>query len=161
MDTYSEQLVKKNETSADNIKKMIIIVAGVLVVAGLLFVTFTITPFALLAVAAAVYGIYWLVTGINVEYEYIVTNGSLDIDKIISKRKRVNLLSVDIKDFSELGKYDEQSFSGTTIYAVGSEEELIYAIFNSEQYGSARLVFTPNEKVMKCIKPHLNRKIKF
>lgn len=161
MDTYSEQLVKKNETSGDNMKKTTIIIGGVLIVAGLLFVTFTITPFALLAAAAAVYGIYWLVTGINVEYEYIVTNGSLDIDKIISKRKRVNLLSVDIKDFSELGKYDQQPFSGTTIYAVGGEEELVYAVFNSDQYGAARLIFSPNEKIMKCVKPHLNRKIKY
>ena len=161
MDTYSEQLVKKNQTSSDNMKKIIIIAAGAVVTVGLLYVTFVVTPFALLAVAAAIYGMYWLITGTNIEYEYIVTNGALDIDKIISKRKRVTLLSIDVKDFTEFGKYEEKDFSGTTINAVGGEEELVYAVFNSQQYGASMLIFAPNEKIIKCIKPHLNRKISF
>lgn len=161
MDTYSEQLVKKNQTSSDNMKRTVIIVAGAVVTVGLLYVTFFITPFALLAAAAAVYGIYWLITGTNIEYEYIVTNGELDIDKIISKRKRVTLLSIEVKEFTEFGKYNEKDFSGTTIYAAGGEDELICAVFNSQQYGASRLIFSPNEKIIGCIKPHLNRKISF
>lgn len=161
MDTYSEQLVKKTQTSSDNMKRTLIIVAGVLIAAGLLCVTFVITPFALLVVAAEIYGVYWLITGMNIEYEYIVTNGALDIDKIISKRKRVNLLSIDVKDFEEFGKYEERDFSGTVVYAVGGEEELVCAVFNSRQYGETMLIFSPNEKIIKCIKTHLNRKINF
>lgn len=161
MDTYSEQLVKKTQTSSDSMKKILIIIVGAIVVVGLLYVTFAVTAFALLAVAAAVYGIYWFITGTNVEYEYIVTNGSMDIDKIISKRKRVNLLSVEIKDFTDFGEYQDQSFDATVILAVGGEEKLMYADFKDQQYGVTRLVFAPNEKTVKCIKPYLQRNIKF
>lgn len=161
MDTYSEQLVKKTQTSSDNMKKIGIIIVGIIVVAVLLYVTFTVTPFALLAVAAAIYGIYWFITGTNIEYEYIVTNGSIDIDKIISKRKRVTLLSVDVKDFSDFGEYKYQPYDGTLILAAGGEETLMYADFNSPKYGEAKLVFAPNEKIIKCIKPYLKRNINF
>ncbi|MGN0612841.1 MAG: DUF6106 family protein [Porcipelethomonas sp.] len=160
MDTYSEQLVKKAQDSSDAMKRVLIIVGGAIVVFGLLYVTLCITPFALIAVAAAIYGIFILFTGTNVEYEYIVTNSSLDIDKIISKRKRVNLISVDVREFTEFGEYTDKPYDGTIVCAAGGDEKLMYADFNSDRYGKSRLVFSPNEKVLGCIRPYLQRKIR-
>ncbi len=155
MDTYSEQLVKKTPTSSDGIKKISIIAVGVILTAVLLFLTIAFNAFILLAVAAVVYGIYWLMSGTKIEYEYIVTNGCVDIDKIISQRKRVNLVSVDVKDFAEFGQYEEQPFDGTVISAVGGDCPLMYADFSHSQLGQARLIFAPNEKTLGSIKPYL------
>jgi len=105
MDTYSEQLVKKTPTSSDGMKKIAVFGCGIALTAILVFLAFSVTTFILFAVALVIYGIYWLLTGMNIEYEYIVTNGSIDIDKIISQRKRVTLLSVDVKDFTEFDTY--------------------------------------------------------
>lgn len=155
MDTYSEQLVKKTPTSADGIKKVLILTVGVILSVVFLVLTFTVTAFLLFAVAIVIYGIYWFMTGTNVEYEYIVTNGSLDIDKIISQRKRVNLVSVDVKEFTDFAEYDNQLFDGTVISAVGGECPLMYADFSHSQLGNTRLIFAPNEKTLGSIKPHL------
>lgn len=155
MDTYSEQLVKKTPTSADGIKKVLILTVGVILAVVCLVLTFTVTAFLLFAVAIVIYGIYWFLTGTNVEYEYIVTNGSLDIDKIISQRKRVNLISVDVKDFTDFGEYDYSPFDGTLISSVGGECKVMYADFSSSQFGNARIIFSPNEKTLECIKPYL------
>ncbi len=155
MDTYSEQLVKKISSSSDGMKKILILAGGVILAIVLLVVTFTVTPFALLAVAVVVYGIYWFMSSINVEYEYIVTNGCVDIDKIISQRKRVNLISVDAKAFTDFGNYDGQDFDGTVISAIGGEYPRMYADFTSSQYGNTRLVFSPDEKTLECIRPYL------
>ncbi|UKI37385.1 MAG: DUF6106 family protein [Clostridiales bacterium] len=45
------------------------------------------SSFVLLIDAGVVYGAYILITHFNVEYEYILTNGDIDIDKIIAKKK--------------------------------------------------------------------------
>lgn len=155
MDTYSEQLVKKTPASSDGIKKVFILTGGIILAIAFLVLTFTVTAFFLFAVAIAIYGIYWLMTGTNVEYEYIVTNGSLDIDKIISQRKRVNLISVDVKNFTDFGEYDYSPFDGTLISSIGGECKIMYADFSHSQYGNTRIVFSPNEKTLECIKPYL------
>ena len=41
----------------------------------------------------------------NVEFEYVLTNGDIDVDKIIAQRKRKRLVSVKCSSFEELGKY--------------------------------------------------------
>lgn len=166
-DTFAEQLVKKSQNSSDSMKKVLILASGGVIVALLLYVSFFITPFALLLVAGAIYVLYMLVIGLNVEYEYTVTNGSLDIDKIIAKRKRVSMISVDVKDFTAFGNYEnfDDDFSGTTILTTGIdkvdeiEKPSYYADFNHESYGEVRLVFSPDEKVLECIKPYLSRNL--
>lgn len=163
MDTYAEQIVVKQTNSTDQMKKFGIIAAGVLITAALIYVTLYYMPIAFIAVIGVIYGVYRLLTGMNIEYEYTITNGSLDIDKIIAKRKRVTLLSVDVKEFTDFGNYNFQNdnFNGTTILSVGGDEEPFFADFNNEQYGTARLIFSPNEKILKCIKPYLPRTINY
>ena len=162
MDTYAEQLVVKQSDSSDQMKKIGIIVGGIAVILALLYVTVFIMPIAIIAACGAAYGAYWLLTCQNVEYEYTVTNGSVDIDKIISRRKRVSLISVEVKDFTDFGEYSSvnDNFSGTTVMAVGEDDELYFADFHNEQYGETRLVFSPNEKILNCIKPYLPRTLK-
>lgn len=168
-DTFAEQLVKKSQSSSDSLKKVLILAGGGVITALLCYVSFFITPLALLLVAGAIYALYMLIIGLNIEYEYTVTNGSLDIDKIIAKRKRVSMISVDVKDFTAFGSFDDgydDNFSGTTILTTGIdkvdevEKPSYYANFNHESYGEVRLVFSPDERVLDSIKPYLPRNIK-
>lgn len=163
MDTYAEQLVIKQTNSSDQMKKFGIAAGGILLITVLLYITIFIMPIAILAVIGVAYGAFRLLRGMNIEYEYTVTNGSLDIDKIIAKRKRVTLLSVDVKEFTDFGNYfsHNDNFEGITVLAVGGEEEPLFADFKNEQYGTARLIFSPNEKILQCIKPYLPRTIKY
>lgn len=168
-DTFAEQLVKKSQNSSDSMKKVLILAGGGVIVALLLYVSFFVTPLALLLVAGAVYALYMLLIGLNIEYEYTVTNGTLDIDKIIAKRKRVSMISVDVKEFTAFGSFDDadDDFSGTTILTTGIdnvdevEKPAYYVDFTHESYGEVRLVFSPDEKVLECIKPYLPRNLKF
>ena len=82
MDTYAEQLVVKQTNSSDQMKKFGIAAGGVLLIAVLLYVTIFIMPIAFIAAVGAAYGAYWLLKGMNIEYEYTVTNGSLDLSLI-------------------------------------------------------------------------------
>lgn len=166
MDTYSEQLVTKKKNQNDSMKKLIIILTAIILCGFLVFASLLYFEFALLAVAAlaaVIFGAYKLISGFNIEYEYSITNGEIDIDKIIAQRKRVHMLTAEVKSFTEFGKYESvnDSFSGTTVKADGADEEAFFAEFKSEDYGETRLIFSPDEKFMKCIKLYLPRNIKF
>ena len=162
MDMFAEQLVQKKQDNNDTTKKLIVIIGGSIAVALSLFLMFVI-PFTFIFGAGIIYLMYMFLTGLNIEYEYAVTNGMLDIDKIIAKKKRVGLISVEVKNFTSFGKFSQienDNFDGVTILTVGNEYETYYAEFTNETHGNVRLVFTPDEKIIECIKPFLPRNLK-
>lgn len=55
---------------------------------------------------------YRMYQQLNVEYEYSIVNSSLDIDKIISKRDRKRVASLDIKDISLMACVDDEENNG-------------------------------------------------
>ena len=54
---------------------------------------------------------YLLITSRNIEYEYAVTNGDLDIDKIIAQRKRREYLVQIVKEFEIVAKLKSSHYS--------------------------------------------------
>ena len=171
MDNFAEQLVKKEPTGADKIKKMMYLFSGIavtliLAVLGVVFLGKGIITFMLLVAAAASgYCTFYLFRSTKVEYEYTFTNGDLDIDKIIAQTKRKEMLTIQVSKFTNFGKYDdntpEETADMTVIMAtdnIASHE--FYADFPHEEYGSARLVFCPNEKMLSNIKKSLHPSIR-
>ena len=160
MDTFAEQLVVKPMTPQDQLKKTGLILVTVVLCLGLTYLSLTFMPLILLVVCAVAYGAYFLITGMNVEYEYSVTNGELDVDKIIAKRKRKHMLTVKISDFETFGLESEAKFDNTvtTFLVGGGDEEHYYAAdFQHESLGRVRLVFSPNERVLEAIRSSLKR----
>lgn len=51
-------------------------------------------------IAFAWYGAYLLMSMQNIEYEYILTNSEIDIDKIMSKKARKRIASFDFKEIN-------------------------------------------------------------
>ena len=161
-DFYSEQLVAKKSGGSETAKKILIGVLTALVAAFLFLII--IFPLSLLLVGLVFYGGYYLMTGIDTEYEYILTNGDLDIDKITGKRKRKRLLSTKIGDFTAFGKLEEAPEAADKVTTVlvtdGTNEGAYYADFRHQSAGNVRLIFTPNEKTMEGVKMFLPRQLK-
>ena len=120
MDVYIEELMPKGKDRSDWQFLIGITVSGILVtgliiwlMAFMVFVvrnTFTqiILTFGPLAIAAVWYGVYRLCNSRSVEYEYIVINNNLDIDKIMAKKRRTKLVELDIKDASIMACVDDE-----------------------------------------------------
>lgn len=169
MDNFSEQLVKKSETSSDRMKKLVIYGGGILLTLILLIISFImlgniISTLCMLLAAGAGYGTYFLGQNTYVEYEYTFTNGELDIDKIVAKKKRSELVTVDVKKFTAFGKYSDDLEETDDMTVVLSSDNIAeheyYADFDHEQYGSTRLVFSPDEKMLGNIKRALPVKLR-
>lgn len=170
MDNFAEQLVKKNETSSDKTRRIMIIVVGILFSAALAVLALLQLRNPLVALLGFVlavlsgYGTFNVVQNTYVEYEYAFTNGELDVDKIIAKKKRREMVSTNVRQFTAFGKYSddiEETEDMTIIFAtdnIASHE--YYADFNDENVGSARLVFAPDERMLENITKFLPAKLR-
>lgn len=167
-DVFIEYLVKRKSTPQTTLAKAGIIAAVILV--SLACITFSgflgpFSTFGLLIAAGAVYGGYYLLTSMNLEYEYAVTNGDLDIDKIVAQRKRRRIVSVNCRQVEAFGRYnaDEHANKGyqTKIMACDSpnSQELWYCVIRLKEKGQTLVVFNASEKMLSGIKPFLPRPI--
>ena len=164
MDTFCEQIVQRNPSQKESLLKVVfltlVIFSGMLLFIFLSVINYL---FALVASAAVVFLGFYLIMKGDCEYEYSVTNGELDIDKIIAQRKRKKILTVDVRNFTTFAKYDSKSRNKDLRImdlSDGIEENKYAAGFNSKNYGRVLLIFSPNEKVLETIKPFFSRNIK-
>lgn len=155
MDTFSEQLVTRSNTKSDTIKKILISVAAILIAALLMWLSIVFGFYSLIIlVFAALGGGVYLVGNMDVEYEYIITNDEMDIDKIIGRRKRKRMITLDLKSAEDFGTYpseDDINVDATVHATTGMEKDAHYLLVNHGSYGKVMLIFNPNEKTREAI----------
>lgn len=170
MDVFLEYMVKRKNTTKAKIRKILIIIGMVLacfLITGFLL-QFPEFGFALIcAIAVVIYVGVRLLADIRTEYEYIVTNGEMDVDKITSRRKRKRLLTVKFNEMDIMApmggehKNEYESKSGKDIDASISPDEKgnYFIILRTTKSGLVRLIFSPNEKIIKSAKSFAPRKV--
>lgn len=160
MDVFVEQIIKKRFSWKDYLIFFGVLILGLLLI---LASAILVPSFLLFVAAGACFGGYWLVSSRNLEFEYSCTNGDLTIDKIINRRKRKRVISLDLKNVEEIGKYDAakhaQKNYAKRIFATITEDgrEGWFLHLRHPQFGDTLLVFNPNERVIAAMKPFLPR----
>lgn len=149
MDTFFEQIVKKKKGFAE---WAVILVTLVLALA-LVALSWLMGILPIIVTVGVVYGAWWLITTRNVEYEYCVTNGDIDVDKIVARRKRTRLVSVSGRKIRALAPYDPTKplgkFQRTVLVAPSIKEEgLWYFTYHSKKNGDTLVVFMPDDRVL-------------
>ena len=168
-DVFIEYLVKRKNTIKLSLAKVGIGTAAVAVAfAALAFSGLLGDMFSMLgpiAAAGAVYGAYLLITSLSIEFEYIVTNGEMDVDKIIYQRKRKRLVTVKCREAEAFGRYKPEEHAGknyqTRIIACDSpdSDDIWYFTSRIKDKGLTLVVFNANEKMLTAIKPFLPKPI--
>ena len=156
MDTFFEQIipVKKNGKAAAAIIG-IWLAAFIVCFLLIMFMPFLGT-FSLLLAAGALFGAYKLCTRFNLEYEYIVTNGTMDIDKIINKSSRKRILSFELATVSRIEKFNPAQLSGVNakelFITCNQDDPGAYLMVSAtEGKGTSYLGFAPDERVRSAI----------
>lgn len=98
-DGYEEILVKRQPRAVDTVLKILVIAAAVIPV--IFGVVFAFLPAIAIGIVLGFVGYYLLLPQLDVEFEYLYVGGDIDIDKIMSKRKRKKVASYD-KDNLEI-----------------------------------------------------------
>ncbi len=151
MDRFSEQLIKKEATGKDMFIRGLDIAAAMAIIAALIFAFAFIGIVSLAVIAAVIWGLVWLLQGTSVEYEYIVTNDDLDIDKIVGKRKRKRLITVSLKTVTEIGEYKSGERLDGDVTVMAHDEtgiDMWYLYADHPKYGKLALVFNPDNNTL-------------
>ena len=166
MDTFIEHIVARHPSAKDYLLRVLIVLGALVLIVVFIFFSslFGLGTIGMLLAVGVAYGAYYLFSSRRVEYEYIVTNGEIDIDKITAKRKRKRLVTVSAKTFEAFGPYAEDvkiDNGVTTIEATDNTGlNVYYATFRHPSLGNALLLFSPDERVLSAVTPYLPRTIK-
>jgi len=154
MDRFSEQLVPKMSTGKDMFLRGCLIAAAMALIGAMVFflgLLFGMWLVALCLSGMVIWGLVWLLQGTFVEYEYIVTNDDLDIDKIIGRRKRKRLITVSLAGAKSIGEYTSGSEidAGVTVMAHDQSGVDMYSfVCESKEYGSVAIIFNPDKRTL-------------
>jgi len=165
MDIFNEWIVKKKKSGKDYAITAGIILGGLILIFVSSALAQYLASFYLLLVAAIIYGMYIGITSLNVEYEYSVTNGELDIDKIISRRKRKRLVSVHSKNFeyfaplndSHKAAFDSPSITKKIDACSSFNSDKVYFAIYFKNNEKVRITFEPTERMIEDFSRYVPR----
>lgn len=103
MDNFYEQLITTYKTTAYKIVNASFYVFGFLAL-----ITLSSIPIFLVCAAIAAAAFFGK-KQLYVEYEYVFTNGEIDVDKIVEMKKRIRVASFNIKNIELLAPENSQS----------------------------------------------------
>ena len=108
MDFFNEWIVKRRKTAQDYMSVAITVMVAFMVLYGVVlqFMIAKYMYFIPIEVALVVYIAYKIIASMNVEYEYSVTNGDLDIDRVISKKRRKKMVAVKLRDVEYFAPFE-------------------------------------------------------
>lgn len=153
MDTFFEQIVPIRKTAKAWMALIgIWFAAFILIFVSLFILNQFIGSLSILLCAGIIYGAYKLSTRFSIEYEYIITNGTMDIDKIISKSSRKRMASFELGNVERIEKFNPNAkpvgnFEKTVIACDEFDEAAYMMVVKQEGKGAALIVFAPNEKL--------------
>lgn len=154
MDIFVEQLVERKPDSR-SIFFRILLLAGIAAVCTLFFIAAlfvlggAVAPIALVAIPGVLWLGLQLLRGLTCEYEYILTNKDLDIDKIIGKRRRKRMVSLDLNNAETLDIYTENLSLNAEVTVSAHDNSYVnmwYLTIRHESHGNVALLFNPNDK---------------
>ena len=154
MDTFFEQIIpiRKKATA-------ILAIVGIwflaVIISAAAFLYPILGALTALLVLGILYGAFKLTTKFNIEYEYIITNGTFDVDKIINRSSRKRMLSIELGTVSRLEKYNPALLNNVAkekiTFACNENDEAYLLVAEKEGKGASYLVFAPDERLKGAI----------
>jgi len=167
-DVFKEQIVKRKQTGMDSLKRVGLVVAMIIVfIIALVVVPYIAPGLAFLTpvlILLAGFGAFFLNGLLKVEYEYIFTNGELDIDIIYNRSRRKRAFSSHVNKFDIMAHVEDMTHAGafhgaqeTKDFSSGAVGENTYAFLVNYNSKRTKVIIEPNEKMMDAMKGSISR----
>lgn len=172
MDVFIEELVRKKRDRKDLVKAVGLACAAALVSIVLFNTMLILTSLYIqfsglfgsvftLLIAGVWFMAYKIYNSFSVEYEYIVINSSLDVDKIMAKRSRKRMTSIDIKNAELMACVDDNENNSSykhrnanvkiRDYSAGNEYLDTYFIEYNAEGQRQMLIFQPTQRIIDAL----------
>lgn len=160
MDVFKEQLVKREANNKSRaIQIGLLAAAAFLSAIAFLFLGML----SLVLMAIFFYVAYYFAIKQNVEYEYVFTNGELDIDAIYNRAKRKRILSIDLRNAELLAhvndKAHENTFLGVQVlkdFSSGVIKDNTYQIIIPINGTRTKVRLEPNESLLTAFRQSIS-----
>ncbi len=165
MDIFFEQIVPIRKTGKTVLKAVGIWLAAALLVAVFLFLMLLFPGFMMIFMLL-IFGVFWggykLTTLLSVEYEYILTNGDIDVDRITARSSRKRVLTISCAEVERVGRYHagvkpDGNFSRVLLACNEDDADAYYFAVRHKTQGMVLLIFAPDERMRGAIKTYLPR----
>ncbi|MDR1531455.1 MAG: DUF6106 family protein [Clostridiales bacterium] len=164
-DVFKEQIVKRAPNTSDTLKKVGLVAAAVVLFLVITVIVSNITAigtFAPFLYVAIIFGLYYVMSFFNVEYEYILTNDELDIDIIYKRSRRKRVFSGSVKSFEVMAHVDDKVHAGdfnpsalTKDYSSGVTTGSTYAFLAAYQGKKLKVIIEPNDVLLAAMAKYL------
>jgi len=162
-DVFKEQMVRQSRSTADKALSLGATVAAFIIV----FFVFALLDFTfgLLAGIAVGLGLNYLYATLSREYEYILTNGDLDIDCIYGRSRRKRVFSGELKNIEIMAHVSDMGYEDAFKKAVISKDcsdnrtvENTYKFIAPYKGKMMTILFSPNEELLRLMTPYLGQR---
>ena len=162
---FIEHLVAQKPTLKLTLSRVGIVLLALTVdfIAGWIF-----PPIFAIVFAISCWAAWKWIKSLKVEFEYVLTDSTLDIDRIFGQSFRRRFLSVDIKKFDimapcrpEYAKEYSSAAIGKTVDCSSepSAEDRYFAVYTDAVGTRTLLWFEPNGKMLDAMRIYLQRKL--
>ena len=161
MDIFCEQLVSiKNTFARYLLLALLIIAAAALCV--ILFIYSLQYALLILLIVGVIYGTAKLVTFFFIEYEYIITNDTVDIDKIISKKSRKREVSFASADILRIASINDAGVEKSVDKVFRCADKTPQACYVIAKKGSAKIavIMEMSDKFKAALKESVPKNMK-
>ncbi len=166
-----EQVVHKEKDVKYRLNTFLIILAAVGIPGFFILLSFItglhyLIVVAFFALLFCIYGLWFFISSLNVDYEYSCLGSVLRFDKIIAKRRRRPIVRFDIKSVTDFFSYDDKEMGKRKIakvFRASAKEfskENYVLVFRHDARGECAVIFTPNETMLNAIKPYFTPELK-
>ena len=157
---FVEQLIRRKKTSKDIWTSVLLVIGGIIFTPMALYYGFALHYLGyvfLLLLAAVWWCVFRLIKSKTVEYEYVFTEGTLDIDMIIAGSRRGRVITISKMEL-ELMAPISHPYSGEykTLNCSTKDENdrLYYLITERHGVGKVRVLFNPNDELIDAFKQY-------
>ena len=145
-------------------KRILIVAATVCGVIAVCAVVMIFFQWLFMPVAAlSGFGIYWIASMQSWEVEYAVTNGEIDIDRIVARRDRKKLVRVrgeKIEFLLPVSKLNSAQKYDRVVMAAHSKTTATWAFAYQGKMGKTLVLFEPNDEVLDALCKGLSRTVR-
>lgn len=160
-EVYAEWLVKRKTPGYAYAMKGVMVVFCV--IAGFLALT---TAFGILILAAVGAAAYFLFQNMNLEFEYLFVNGQLTIDKIMGRSRRKKAWEGTMEEIQIAAPSDSyllKDYERPNMKLMDFSSQIsgvkTYTIIHQAGANTSKIIFEPNDQILKCMRQRHPRKV--
>ncbi|MBQ2897321.1 MAG: hypothetical protein IJE46_03240 [Clostridia bacterium] len=167
MEQITECIAKKDPDKMDVIKKTGVVVLaffGAILAMMIAASVPILNSMGLFFAAAVVYIAYRFAQTTDIEFEYCIVNGDIDIDRIFAKKRRKRYISVTADRIEKVVPAESEELNSTevkkTYFAARSKtDDTNYAVLYRGKTGLEKLIIVDDDKTLLHLQTVMPRKV--